>query len=223
MSAVWCTAFDLAGQIGVATIRVELAGQMKRKPNPSSTRVKMLDCIAVPNAEDDEFKGKDAAVRARIHSPLVWDAVSQMFRTILLDSFTKAHGGRDGHLVIAYEKVVFASSVFWAHFYGGLVATLMQVTNREFGNLKGRVTLVGVNVSRAKSMLTGDSGAPKDVVADALEPFLTRMEPRARKQYESIPEKLRHNSTDALAVAIAAVQIASEKWDVNDDEVERIA
>lgn len=205
-----CIAFDLSSDVGIANVRACSGRQFAGVYRPSSVEVLGLDVIELPTAEDDEFRKKDSAVKARVHSAELWSAVHSMFRVTLLEAFSKAHANHGGNLIVAYEKVVFASSVFWAQFYGGLIATLMHTINDEFRNQRAKITTIGVNVSKVKSMLTGDSGAPKDLVAEKLEPYLERATRATLKRYEQIPAKKRHNATDALSVALAAMQIVHD-------------
>lgn len=216
MSRVYSIGFDLGGDIGVSIVRTA----PRKKPTLTSIELWKLDVVRVPMPGAIEFGGRDGAVRARIHDPQVWGAVRAVFRELVLTAFAKAHQQDDGHLVIAYEQVNFGKSIYWAQFYGGLVATLMSVVQSELSVVhRAKTTLIGVNVSRVKAQLTGDSGAPKDVVARALRPVLDR----APLHDISAFGPLRHNATDALAVAIAGLQIAEQTWNKQDEITNDVA
>lgn len=220
MTHVHCLSFDFAGSIGVSHIRTTRSGG-RAKLDAKAIEILDLDCITLPEAVESEFNGKNAGVRARIHDPAVWTAASAMFRELLLSTFSKVHKTEHEQrlLVIAYEQVMFASSVFWAQFYGGLVATMFNVVRSEFNDReRADITIQGVNVSRIKSELTGDSGAPKDVVAAALRGFIERAPDRVRHKYNALaPIARKHDACDALATGITALRIASGRW-ASDEE-----
>lgn len=213
-SAIDCLAFDFAGSIGIAHIRAGRS-ELQGRVDPRTVDIVNLECVTLPEAVENEFNGKNKAVRARIHDPEVWKATREMFKQTILTAWGRAGKMTSRRLVIAYEQVMFASSVFWAQFYGGLVATMHNVVLAEFNDHERMgVYIRGVNVSRIKSELTGDSGAPKDVVAAALRSYLDRAPLPVRRNFEAIkPVARQHDVTDALACGIAALKLASGHWE----------
>jgi hypothetical protein len=144
--------------------------------------------------------GKGDAVRARVHAQEVWVAWAPEL-SVALGRAKDVASKNGASLLVCYEQVNFAKSVYWAQLYGGMLAILLHTASI----ITPEARICPINVSRVKSRMTGDSGASELAMRDALRPFIERAPSRTRTLYHDVPMKIRHNIDDALAISFAGL------------------